>query len=168
MLRTLLALILLIGPAASAGAQTVASFAELPLRLDLGDTVTVRGSDDRTWRGRILGMRPGELVLRTDVEDVTFTSAEVRAVSACCDGVRNGTLIGLGVGLAMAGLSAGEVNSGGDAAFLVAFAGGISALVGLGIDAMTTRDVTIYRAPPATFGLAVDPAGRRLLLALRW
>lgn len=92
------AVILLAALPAFAAAQRVETFAELPLRLNVGDTVTVYEVDGTRVRGLFVRMAPEMLVLRTGDADVTLAADRVRRVGTCCDRLLNGPLIGFAAG----------------------------------------------------------------------
>jgi len=170
--RGLCVAVLLAGLAPAAHGQTVASFERLPMRLNLGDTVTVRGDAGARWRGRIVAMTPDHLVLRIRETDVTVTSDRVRSVAACCDRLWDGALIGFGIAGVLGALTVGGFadapDRASDVALGVAWFGGVGAAVGFGIDALLGREVAVYRAPDVGLQVASDVGGRRLLLVVRW
>ena len=171
-IRVLAALGLVVGTAVFAHAQDrVASFADLPMRINLGDRLTVQESGGATWRGRLTHITPEQLVLRVDGRDRVMARNEVRQVRICCDSLRNGTLIGLGAGAVLGVLVASDFSerpSVGDGLGLAMMFGAIGTGLGVGIDALIRADVVIYRAPPLTLRVAAIPAGRGAQVLLRW
>jgi hypothetical protein len=168
--RPLIVLIFICAVSRPAQAQTVATFEDLPLRLNVGDTVTIDTHAGQAWHGRILRITPDRIVLGTQGRDVTLTAPQVHTVSSCCDAVSNGGLIGLGVGGLIAGLILVREDEGlsGGAIGFMGICGAIGMAAGIGFDAMDSREVPIYRAPRASLSILADPRGRRVTLAFGW
>jgi hypothetical protein len=144
-------------PAASAQAP-VSSFSELATRIRVGQQLWVTDSTGRDVRGRLERLSTQELVLNGAGRE-TFAAADVRRVRARDrDSLKNGTLIGLGVGgvLGTAWCIGAIADDSGDLDARVECAEGftvfpgLGALIGLAIDAVTPgRMRTIYQGPPS-------------------
>ena len=87
--------------AASAAAQPVQTFADLPLRLNAGDTVIVHDAAGAETRGKLVTVGPESMTLRTGSAIRTFAQADVRQVDLRGDSLHNGIFYGavIGVGL---------------------------------------------------------------------
>ena len=141
----------LAGLAASASAQEATRFADLPLRLNLGDEV---GVEDRsgvvTW-GRLERLTPDEIaVAAMPGAERVFPGANVRRVQKRGDslgnGMRLGAVIGGVFGCGVFGAFSGEFRSGDCvAAFLTL--GGAGLGLGLVFDALHTGTTTVFSAP---------------------
>jgi hypothetical protein len=92
----------IVATAAAVSAQEVAaSFDALAGRIQVGDRIWVTDATGREVRGRLERLSSDELVLKANRSE-TFAAADVRRVRARDrDSLKNGTLIGLGVGGAM-------------------------------------------------------------------
>jgi len=148
----------LVGLAAAASAQEVTTFADLPLRLNLGDEV---GVEDRsgvvTW-GRLERLGPDEIaVAATPGAERVFPGASVRRVQKRGDsvwnGIRWGTVIGGAVGCVFAAGFAEQWRFEDCPAGILLFAP-VGAGLGLAVDAMRSGATTVFSAPD-------DRAGRQ-------
>jgi hypothetical protein len=170
--RSLAAVVLVLLLAPAAHAQAPESFAALPLRVNLGDTLTVVTDDGRRTRGRLIGITPAELVLRTDrARSVSLPAAGIREVAKRGrDSLTNGALVGLGAGaaLGLAGGLMGWDDTGNPAgSYALLFAGFFSG-VGTLVDAAIRHDTIVFRAPAVSLRPLVGPARRGLVVVLRW
>ncbi|MGE0814708.1 MAG: hypothetical protein AB7O28_04605 [Vicinamibacterales bacterium] len=158
------ALIALAGVALVAGtasAQPVGAFADLPLRLNLGDTVLVDTGSDRPIRGTLVGLTPEALTLRLqDRSERSIAGADVRRVRRRGDPLKNGLLIGavLGaVGGCLAGAGFAELWRWEDCPAGMLLIGPIYFGIAVGIDALHVGTTTVFGAagdgrPQATAG----------------
>lgn len=137
--------------AASASAQEATTFADLPLRLNLGDEV---GVEDRsgvvTW-GRLEHLTPEEMVVAAQPgAQRVFPGASVRRVQKRGDsqwnGMRLGALIGGAFGCGVFGAFSGEFRSGDCVAAFLTF-GGAGLGLGLVVDALHSGTTTVFSAP---------------------
>jgi hypothetical protein len=146
----LAAVSLLLAVASAAAQEPVRDFSQLNTRLRPGDTIWVTDAQGREVKGQILSLAPDQLTLEGGAR--TFAGPDVKAISVRRgDSLRNGALIGMGVGgglVAVGCLAAGEE---GDGAWCVAGAliyAGIGAGIGVGIDALIPgKKIVAYRAP---------------------
>jgi hypothetical protein len=173
--RVLTTMAIVAGATTHARAQLVTTFSELPLRLDLGDTITVVDTDGARVRGRILDLTPGSIVVERGRVPVTLASDRVRQIGRCCDSLKNGAIIGAVAwgGLAfMAGFTFAEGGHVGSdllaGAIFGGLFGGLGAGLGAGIDALIARDVLVYRPQALRIGVKADFNRRALLVTLRF
>lgn len=151
-MRTTWVLVLaLVGLAASASAQEAATFADLPVRLNLGDEV---GIEDRsgavTW-GRLERLTAEEIAIaaKPGAERV-FPGASVRRVQKRGDslwnGFRWGTVIGGAVGCVFAAGFAEHWRFE-DCPAGILFIAPVGTGLGLAVDAMHSGATTVFSAP---------------------
>jgi len=170
-------LVILIGAVAvtaacgAARAPLTTTFAQLPDHLNVGDTVTVEATDGAEVRGRVVRMAPDAIVVRGPSAERMVDASGVLQVSACCDSLQNGTLIGLGSGAAFgvffaAGFS--DNGAGEDAIVGALIFGGIGAGLGVGLDALVRSDRLIYRAPAVTPRARFGPRGGAVGITVTW
>jgi hypothetical protein len=155
---------------ALAGAQApVTSFDQLNTRLKPGDTIWITDAQGREVKGRIRTLAPDAITLKEDGA-MSFAARDVRLIREReHDSLKNGTLIGLGVGggLAMAwcigaAAESEDVDVGVECAEGFVVYAGLGTLVGLGIDAARPGKLRlVYRAA----GEAGDPRQARLFIA---
>jgi hypothetical protein len=139
-----------------AGAQEpVQSFDQLHTRLKPGDTIWVTDAQGREMKGKIQSLAPGALTLDANGPR-TFAARDVSIIrDRQRDSLKNGTLIGLGIGGGLAaawciGAVAAEENPGVECAEGFIVYGGLGTLLGLGIDAAIPGRLRVaYRAPGA-------------------
>jgi hypothetical protein len=146
----------LLATAAATSAQDAStSFEALAGRIHVGQEIWVTDTTGREVRGRLERLSSEGLVLRIDGLE-TFDAADVRRVRARArDSLKNGTLIGLGIG---AGLGAawcigaiaddsGELDAGVECAEGFTVFPGLGALIGLAVDAVTPGKLhVVYQA----------------------
>jgi hypothetical protein len=150
----------------TAGAQTVVtSFTELPTVIKTGDTVDVTDAKGRTLRGRISDVSRSslELTARRRAPDGSepfvsvgrFSETDVREIRLQRrDSLRNGTLIGLAIGLGIGFFPAAGIfchggyedfsASAGSCAAFLGIVGGIGAGAGLAVDAARVQHRMVY------------------------
>ena len=154
-------------PALAAAQEPVRDFAQLNTRLKPGDTVWVTDSQGREIKGKITNLSSGSLALKAKGAPI-LSATDVSTIQLRDrDSLKNGTLIGLGVGagLGLAGCIsiAGEEDAGAWCAMGMLFYAGIGAGIGVGIDAMIPgKKLVAYRAPgsagPSRARLSIAPA----------
>jgi hypothetical protein len=162
--RILIAVTIALGSPALAVAQgTAQTLRELRLLVRAGDTVTLTDTSGRDVRGRIETLSPSAIVLRTPSGPQQWAEDEVRAIrQRWSDPLRNGALIGLGVGAGLGlagGLALADYYD--DAGVVIATTliyGGIGAGIGAGIDALITRQRLVFEPPGHTSGLRLHIA----------
>jgi hypothetical protein len=143
---------------ATASAQEPASsFDALAGRIQVGQRLWVTDATGRDVRGRLERLSSAELVLRTSGLE-TFAVSDVRLVRARDrDSLKNGTLIGLGVGAGMGTAwcigaiadNSGDIDARVECAEGFTVFPGLGALIGLAVDAVIPGPMRlVYQAPP--------------------
>ena len=151
--------------AAASGQELAASFDALAGRIEVGQPIWVTDASGREIHGRLERLSSDGLVVRTDGLQ-TFAASDVRRVRARFrDPLKNGTLIGLGIGGGMASVwcvsaiadDSGTVNPRVECAEGVIVFPALGALIGLAVDAVIPGRVRVlYEAavreggPPAS------------------
>jgi hypothetical protein len=163
------AALVIVVPAVAAAQEPVTSFDRLNTRLKPGDTVWITDAAGREIKGRIQTLAPDAIALKGG-DAGTLAARDVRLIrERGHDSLKNGALIGLGVGggLAMAwcvgaAAESEDVDVGVECAEGFVVYGGLGALVGLGIDAARPGKLRlVYRAA----GGADSPRQARLFIA---
>jgi hypothetical protein len=142
----------------NAAAQTAArSFAELQVRVKIGDTVYVIDGSGRETKGRIDLLSAASLQLRLNGNRREFLESTVTRVERRGrDSVRNGLLIGLGTGAVLGFLAGRGVDEGpcppssecGQAELLGTFGGAFwGGVAGWITDALMRKREVVYLAP---------------------
>jgi hypothetical protein len=156
-------------PAIAAAQVPDTSFHKLPTRLRMGDKVYVTDATGHEIKGRVAELSPESLVPQSGGRLLDLPAASVISITwQEPDSLANGALIGLGVGLGIAGAGlascAADSNchtqGGGWVAFGVAVYGGIGTGIGVAIDALIPgRRIGVYRATtsPSAARFAVTP-----------
>ena len=131
----------------NASAQTVQSFTELALRINLHDQVRIEDQSGATTSGRVVRLTRSEMTIATDAGEKRFTSDTVRVISARQHQLRKGALIGGGL-FAVLGAVAVCAHEGGANCGVVGALGAapIGLGVGLAFGALISRDRAVYRA----------------------
>ncbi|MBZ5556358.1 MAG: hypothetical protein LAO77_03680 [Acidobacteriia bacterium] len=127
-----------------ATAQTIQSFEDLPLRVNLGDQVRVEDESGVETTGRLSRLTRDDITILTDGRDTHLTRENVRAVAVRGYSLGRNALIGAGV---FAALSAVAVAVHGEAGIGPVGAAPIGAGAGAAIGALIPQMKTIYRAP---------------------
>ena len=138
-------------PALAEAQEPVRDFTQLNTRLKPGDTVWVTDAQGREVKGTIFSLATEALTLEGR-SGRTYGPSDVTTIQVRrADSLRNGALIGLGIGggLALAGcLGSVDSDDAGWCVLAALFYGGVGAGIGVGIDAMTTgKKIMAYRAP---------------------
>jgi hypothetical protein len=162
----LVALLVLVAvPSTLRAQEPAASLAEFQQWIRLGDRVTVTDTSGRHVTGNIAALRPDSLALALKDGLRDFMPDSIRTITRReQDSLRNGALIGLGVGIGLFGLafaaSDGCAYESDCAALVVigsAFYGGIGAAIGVGVDALHGRETVIFRGRDRGVRLGVSP-----------
>ncbi|MCC7180624.1 MAG: hypothetical protein IT177_19750 [Acidobacteria bacterium] len=155
----------------AARAPLTTSFAQLPDHLNVGDTVTVESADGAEVRGRLVRMAPDSIAVTEPSAERMVDASRVRRISACCDSLLNGTLIGFvsgalfGTAVAV-GLSDGSSDLDGNQSALIF--GGIGAGLGIGLDALVRSDRLVYSSPAVTPRARAGPTGAAVGITVTW
>jgi hypothetical protein len=153
----------------AAAQETVKSFDQLNTRLKIGDTIWVTDAQGRETEGKIGTLSPDALTLEAEGSRA-FAARDVRSIrDRQRDSLKNGTLIGLGVGgslaltwcLAAVASDGPSISPGVECFEGAVVFGGVGTLFGLFIDASSPGKMRVaYRAPGAA-----GPAHARLSIA---
>ena len=158
----------LVAPALCAAQKPVTSFEQLNTRLKPGDTVWITDAEGREIEGRIQALAPDRITLEGGNANV-FAAHDVRIIrDRERDSLKNGTLIGLGVGggLALAWCVAAvasdpSISPGVECFEGAVVFGGIGTLFGLFIDASSPGKMRVAYSAPGAAG----PPHARLSIA---
>ena len=138
----------------NAAAQEAQSFEQLKLLVKPGDKIYVTDSSGIITKGKVGGLTTSTLSLLADKKTLDLAEKDVSRIRQWRhDSLKNGTLIGLGVGvgLGLVGTIAfchdGWADCGGEQVAVVAIWGGIGAGIGVGIDALIPSKQTVYIGP---------------------
>jgi len=177
-------LVLALWPA-GAGAQAVQSFDQLHGIVKVGKVVVVTDETGRETTGKVAEVAPSSLVILTRgrMRDADgrefeggwtgrrlFDAPTIRMIEHR-DSLRNGTLVGLAIGLGLAWSFDFTYCSsvGGHCPALYLAFGGIGAAAGMGIDASIRGKQVLYRSPSQMKGVTLSPVvsrDRKGMLAL--
>jgi hypothetical protein len=147
--------------AAASAQESASSFAALGARIRIGQVIWVTDTTGREVRGRLERLSTDELVLKATGVD-TFAASDIRRVRARDrDSLKNGTLIGLGVGGAMGTAwcigaiadDSGDIDARVECAEGFTVFPGLGALIGLAVDAVIPGKMrVVYQASPRQEG----------------
>jgi uncharacterized membrane protein YedE/YeeE len=134
-----------------ATAQTAQSFEQLQMLVKPGDKVSVTDELGVVTEGQIAGLSSALLRLRVNSSIRELSESDVKSIhQRRNDSLKNGALIGTGVGLGIGvfgavgcALSEGYCSVG-DGVAIVAINTGVGAAIGVGIDALFKSKETIY------------------------
>jgi hypothetical protein len=134
------------------------------------DTVYVTERDGSQTEGKLVGFNADSVVLMVDGSERRIEAARVSRIDRRGDSLRNGALIGLGVGVLMGLFTSGFSDCPGDnrsgncpgtRAAIFAVSSGFYSAVGAGIDALVKGRTRLYDAArPSAAGQ--HPRGRQL------
>jgi hypothetical protein len=169
---TWMTMLALAGQGATASAQEVARFADLPLRLNTGDQVTIETRSGVSVAGRVVRVTPEQLaVTGPEARERVFAAAEVQRVRRRGDGLGNGVRIGAiaggAVGCGVFGAFSGEFRAS-DCVQSVLIFGAVGAGLGLAVDAMHTGRTTVCRAPADSAGVRPRHGGVVVRATVSW
>jgi hypothetical protein len=140
----------------NAAAQEAQSFEQLKLLVKPGDKIYVTDSSGIITKGKIGGLTTSTLTLLSDKKTLDLSEKDVSRIRQWRhDSLKNGTLIGLGVGVGLgligtiAYCNDGWGDCGGEAVAVVAIWGGLGAGIGVGVDALIPSKQTVYIGPRA-------------------
>jgi hypothetical protein len=172
--------LLLLGARSQAHAQELAtSIEQLRVLVRPGDDVHIRDTSGRDLKGRIDRLSTSSISLLVGGKTRTLEEGEILTIRArkddrLSDGARNGFIGGAAFGL-LVGLAVRDYGGGG--AFVATAAlvyGTLGAGVGVGLDAMITREKIIYEAhtpsSPANVRVApfMTPERRGVAMSVRF
>ncbi len=140
-------------PVVTAPQEPVKSFDQLNTRLVPGDTIWVTDGEGREVKGKVQSLSSNALSLDANGPR-TFAARDVSVIrERPRDSLKNGTLIGLGIGGGLAtawciGAIATDEHPGVECPEGFIVFGGLGTLLGLGIDALIPgKKIVVYRAP---------------------
>jgi len=138
-------------PALASAQEPVRDFSQLNTRLRPGDTIWVTDAQGREVKGTILSLATDELTLEGR-SGRSFGAPDVAVIVVRrADSLRNGALIGLGIGGGLALVGCLASTEGGDQGWCLlagAVYGGVGAAAGVGFDALIPgKKLVAYRAP---------------------
>jgi hypothetical protein len=175
----LLTLLLLLAASIAHGQPAAQTFDQLRSRIAVGETVTVTDVKGRDTRGTLAELSSASLALMVGGTRTEFFEADVETVSKR-DSRWNGTLWGLGVG-GLIGVvldrsfvdeyGREDISVGSSVAF-VAFAAGIGAASGFGIDSLIKGRRLLYTRPRTSSSVRVlpvwNPERMAIVASLEW
>ncbi|BCS34395.1 hypothetical protein TBR22_A36250 [Luteitalea sp. TBR-22] len=158
---SLLAAALLTIASVAFGQGVAHSFGELRLLVREGQTVTIVDAAGKAVTGRITLLTPSELVLGTP-DRRAWQEADVATIrQRRQDSLGNGALIGLGCGAGLVGVAAlasdTPAEDAGWVGLAALFYAGVGAAIGVGVDALVTREYDVYRREPAATHVRLMP-----------
>jgi hypothetical protein len=150
--------LLLLAPSRGS-AQTLQSFEDLALRVNLDDRLRVEDQSGVEASGRLTRLTREEIAIQTGAGERRFTSDEVREVAVRGHSLRRSALIGAGV-FAVLGAVATCSHEGGKNCLVIGPLGAapIGVGVGLAMGALISRTRTVYRAPEGRASVPRPPA----------
>jgi hypothetical protein len=129
-------------------AQTLQSFEELSLRVNLDDQLQVENQFGIKVTGRLTRLTRDELTIQTEAGEKRLARDTVRAVAVRTHPLRKGALIGAGVAAVLGAVATCSREGGGNCVVIGLFgAAPIGAGVGLAAGALTSQMTSVYRAP---------------------
>lgn len=147
----IVALLLLISVPAEAQ-QIAGTFDQLRVLIKQGDTLTITDGAGQRMQGKLSELSTSSLVLDVSGALRQFQESDVNTIERRGpDSLKNGALIGLGIGGALGALAIAAAASEGETAFGViaaALYSGIGAGIGVGIDALVEGRRVIYAGSP--------------------
>lgn len=156
--RCVTACLLLAATASLAEAQRASSFAQLPLLIGPGDTITVTDRTGREMKGRIKNLSPSTLALLVDGIRHDLTDADVALVrQRRPDSLSDGALRGFAVGALVGTVAVWSAGAPGLIPFAALGQGVLGLGVGVAVDAAISSRKTIYGRAGSTRRLAVSP-----------
>jgi hypothetical protein len=141
------------------------------------DTVYVTEDGGRQTEGKLLRLDTDSLVMLVDGSEQRFDKGRVLRIEKRGDSLKNGTLIGLGLGLVFGSIAAGLSDCPGDdpggdcTSFKVAgFATGVGIYTALGtaIDAMIVGRRRVFDAERPGIAARITPGGVQLSVGFTW
>jgi hypothetical protein len=154
-------------PAAVLAQEPASSLGELQHWVRIGDRVALTDANGRKVTGSVAALKPESVALAVEGQPPReFPQESIRTITRRePDSLRNGALIGLGVGVGFFGLAFAasngceyESNCAALVAVGAAFYGGMGAAIGVGIDAIVPgREMVIFRREVGRVRLGVSP-----------
>lgn len=139
-------------------AQTLTSFGELPLRLNLDDRVRVVDQSGAAVTGRLMRLTRDVLAIQVDATEKELPGAMVRAVAVPRHPLGKGALIGAGVFAILGVVACVRHDETSECGIGPIAAAPLGAALGMAVGAGITRMKTIYRAPATGSAAPPSPA----------
>jgi hypothetical protein len=165
---------LLLTPALAQAQDVVGSWPGL--KVAALETVYVTERDGRQTEGRLVGFAPDSVIVFVDGAEQRFARERVTRIERRGDSLRNGALIGAGLGVTFGLLAAlgsdcpedfGGSCPGVRATYFalstVAYTG-----LGAGIDGLIVRRTRVFEAGPPGVAARITPNGARLSVGFSW
>jgi hypothetical protein len=147
------------------------------LNLSSLNTIYVTDDTGRQTEGKLLRIEPESLVMLVAGAEQRFDVAQVRRIDRRGDSLKNGTLIGVGIGVALGLVTAGisDCIDGdgpgsscvGGRILVMAVSTGIYAAIGAGVDALIVGRTRVYDAGRST-GAVRNLSGPQLAFRISW
>jgi len=129
-------------------AQLVSSFEQLQVLVKPGDNIYVTDAAGDTTKGRIAELSPSSLSLVVNGKRRDLAQTDVREIRQWrSDSLKNGALIGAGVGGGLAAIAIAAIDCygcGAEAVGAIAYSAGIGAAIGVGLDALIPSKQMIF------------------------
>ena len=142
-----------------------------------GKAVRITAIDGSEQTGRLVSLSDSDVVFRRHSNDISIPLGGVRSIEKVSHSLRNGALIGLGVGVVL-GVTPGYNAYRGDLGYELGTLvdGGVFAGIGAGIGLLVglakASDNLLYLAPGSSSSITLtprlSPRQQSLALALRW
>jgi hypothetical protein len=164
-MRVALSMVLVLLAPSLGAAQTIQSFQDLALRVNLDDQIRVEDRSGATTAGRLTHLTREDIAILTGAGEKRFAGETVRDIAVRSPSFRKGALIGAGV-FAVLGAVATCSHEGGGTCIIIGTLGGapIGAGVGLAMAALIPQMKTVYRAPETAVFLSRAAIGGPSLL----
>lgn len=137
------------------------SFHELPLRLSLGDRITVTDNAGRALQGSLVDLSPSALSVLADGVQYELQETDVASIrQRRPDSVKNGAWTGFFVGVAVAAASLNDTEAGHYPGIVLAVAGlygGAGAGIGALLDLSRTGSHVVYKTRGSARSVSVAP-----------
>jgi hypothetical protein len=153
----------LLVPATTTAQALAGNLDQLRVLVKVGDTLNVTDASGREVRGRVISLSASALELAVGGQSRSFGDNDITSIrQRRGDSLRNGTLIGLGVGAGIGALcfalAATEDDTVGFGVACMGVYSGLGAAIGVGIDAAIRGNQLIFARPAAPArGVAVRP-----------
>jgi hypothetical protein len=166
---------LIVTSAAAAAAQPAQSFDQLQILIKPGDTILVTDLAGITTKGKVTELSRTVLGLSVNGKTQDLSEMNIDRIRQWrSDSLKNGALIGLGVGIGMGTLGSFfcERSDNSCKAAMIVTSAGVYTAVGVGIDALIASKQTIYVGRTRTTALGfrirpiLQPARRGIAMAV--
>ena len=156
---------------ADAQAQDRNDFSQLQATLKQNDKLTVTTESGMKIKGKLIEVSPDQIVLNSNGAPQQIPASRILKVQRKHNGVLLGALIGAGVGILPAVAISSYTNNEGGSSAWAAMPIGVGAAMGVGIDALLSKNRTVYQrnaSQRVTLTPVVDRNRRGVRLALQF